>query len=140
MRYSSLSSKSLGLPPCQMRKVLLFTTVCGVISPTIELFSTRQYTGLPSHPFNVLPSNIDSKPDSSPARGKGRSLCFGAYGRLGFSTEVGPTFFSAAVSDITATKGVRKATRNSFMNNAGDLIVFESAGSSQGAIAWVKPT
>ena len=47
MRYSSFSSKSRGLPPRQMRNVLLLITVPGVISPTSAPSSTRQYSDRP---------------------------------------------------------------------------------------------
>jgi hypothetical protein len=67
----------LGLPPRQMMNVLLLITDSGVISPTMQPFSTRQYFGLPSHPSNVLPSKMGLNPGSSPAIGSGLSLCFG---------------------------------------------------------------
>ena len=65
-----------------MMNVLLLITVAGVISPTSDPVSTRQYVGSPSQPASVLPSKIDWKPGSSPATASGRSLCFGAYGLL----------------------------------------------------------
>jgi hypothetical protein len=41
-----------------MTNVLLLTTVDGVISPTSDPFSARQYVGLPSQFVRDLPSKI----------------------------------------------------------------------------------
>ena len=64
-RNSTLSSKSLTVPPRQMRKLLSLTTFSGVVSPTIEPFSARQNVWSPSQPARVLPSKIGTKPATS---------------------------------------------------------------------------
>ena len=73
MRNSTLSSKSLTVPPRQMRKLFSLTTFSGVVSPTIEPFSARQNVGSPSHPFSVLPSKIGTNPASSSGSVSGKS-------------------------------------------------------------------
>ena len=42
IRNSTFSSKSLTVPPRQIRKLFSFMTFSGVVSPTISPFSTRQ--------------------------------------------------------------------------------------------------
>src|SRR6185503_19092405 len=89
-----------------MMKVLLLTTVAGVISPTSEPSSTRQYFGSPSHPDSVRPSKIGWKPGSSPRTGVGRSLCWGTYGGVstGAMARARPRASSPRISIVISSR------------------------------------
>ena len=54
IRNSTFSSKSLTVPPRQIRKLFWVTTFSAVVSPTISPFSTRQKRVSPSHPVERL--------------------------------------------------------------------------------------
>src|ERR1700730_10848701 len=58
-RYSACSSKSLGAPPRQIKKVFCLGLAPGFVSPAMAPFSTRQYAGSPSQPFRVWSSKIE---------------------------------------------------------------------------------
>src|SRR5262245_57746530 len=75
MRCSIFSSKFLRLPPFQIMK-LPGVWFVAVSSPTSIPFSTRQMLGLASHPFKVLPSNMDLKPASLLAGTSGTIVFF----------------------------------------------------------------
>ena len=62
-----------------MMKVLFFTMVSGVISPTMAPPSQRQYFGSPDQPFNVLPSKRSFQPSADSSEGIG-IVCLGLAG------------------------------------------------------------
>src|SRR5689334_12867867 len=58
------SSKSLGWPLVQIRKVLFLMGFCSLVWPTIAPSFTDQRAGLPSQPVRFLPLKMEVKPSS----------------------------------------------------------------------------
>src|SRR5947209_5426415 len=71
--YFNRSSKSAGLPPVQIRKVLYFSGRSAVVVPVMAPSATVQYSVLPFQPVRSVPLKRLTKPSSADRAGKAAS-------------------------------------------------------------------